>query len=220
MSVDLPSTQGRARRRGRALAKSRRSWAGGFGAGAPRAAAIALGLLLASCAGGSVLDTFDLSAARPAPARPLRGQLRIAEPLAAIDLDSESILVRTGRQEVATLAGAKWSDRLPLLVQSRLTQTFENANLLGQVGRRPATAADYDLDIDIRAFDLDAARSRVEADFAVKIVSSGSGRVVAAEIFTDEAPVASTNGAEVSAALDGALSSVMTRIVAFVARRL
>ena len=122
--------------------------------------------------------------------------MRIAEPLAAIDLDSESILVRTGRQEVATLAGAKWSDRLPLLVQSRLTQTFENANLLRQVGRRPATAADYDLDIDIRAFDLDVARSRVEVDFAVKIVSAGSGRVVAAEIFTAEAPVASTNGAD------------------------
>ncbi|MGD0185870.1 MAG: ABC-type transport auxiliary lipoprotein family protein [Roseiarcus sp.] len=203
-----------------APAEPRRPSAGGFGAGARGAAAIAMVLLLASCAGGPAEDTFDLSAARPAPARPLRGQLRVAEPLAAIDLDSESILVRTGRQEVATLAGAKWSDRLPLLVQSRLTQTFENANLSGQVGRRPATAADYDLDIDIRAFDLDAARSRVEADFAVKIVSAGSGRVVAAEIFTDEAPVASTNGAEVSAALDGALSSVMTRIVAFVARRL
>jgi cholesterol transport system auxiliary component len=191
------------------------------------AAAIAAGLLLASCAGGPAEDTFDLSAARPAPARPLRGQLRIAEPLAAIDLDSERILVRAGPQEIATLAGAKWSDRLPLLVQSRLTQTFENANLSGQAGRlsgqagrRPATAADYDLDIDIRAFDLDAARSRVEVDFAIKIVSAGSGRVVAAEIFTDEAPVASTSGAEVSAALDGALSSVMMRIVAFVARRL
>ncbi len=106
MSADPPSTQGRARRRGRALAKSRRSWAGGFGAGAPRAAAIALGLLLASCAGGSVVDTFDLSAARPAPARPMRAQLQVNEPIAGSDLDSDRILVRTGPQEVATLAGA------------------------------------------------------------------------------------------------------------------
>ncbi len=61
---------------------------------------------------------------------------------------------------------------------------------------------------------------RVEVDLAAKIVSVGGGRVVAAEIFAAEAPVASTGGATVSAALDGALSSVMKRIVAFVSTRL
>ena len=204
MSANPPSIQGRAGRR----------------AGAASAAALALGLLLASCAGGSVPDTFDLSAARPAPARSMKAQLRVSEPIAAPDLDSDRILVRTGPQEVATLAGAKWADRLPLLVQSRLTQTFENANLLRQVGRRATAFADYDLEIDIRTFELDVARSQVEVDLAVKLVTVAGGRVVAAQIFTAEAPVASTSGAAVAAALDGALSSVMTRIVAFVAARL
>lgn len=204
MSASAPSRQGWARRR----------------PGAPRAAAVALGLLLASCASGSVPDTFDLSAARPAPVRPMRALLRINEPIAGADLDSDRILVRTGPQEVATLAGAKWADRLPLLVQSRLTQTFENANLLRQVGRRASAPADYHLDVDIRAFELDVAQSRVEVDLAVKIVTVAGERVVAAQIFTAEAPVASTGGAAVSAALDGALSSVMTRIVAFVSARL
>lgn len=216
MPLGPPSTP----RSALAPAKSRRLRAGRFGAAARRAAALALGLLLASCAGAADPDTFDLSAARPVSARPLRGQLRVNEPVAGIDLDSERILVRTGPEEVATLAGARWSDRLPLLVQSRLTQTFENANLLRQVGRRATAGADYDLDIDIRAFELDVARSRVEVDFAVKIVAAGGGRVVAAQIFTAEAPVASTSGMAVSAALDGALSSVMTRIVAFVSTRL
>ena len=146
--------------------------------------------------------------------------MRIAEPIAGLDLDSERILVRTGPQEVATLAGAKWSDRLPLLVQSRLTQTFENADLLRQVSRRATTTADYDLDIDIRKFELDVAQSRVEVDLAAKIVSVGSGRVVAAQIFTADAPVDLDRRRDVAAALDGALSSVMTRIVAFVATRL
>lgn len=204
MPAKPPSTQGCA---------GRRAWTS-------RAAALALGLLLASCAGGSVPDTFDLSAARPAPARPMTAQLRISEPIAGADLDSDRILVRTGPQEVATLAGAKWADRLPLLVQSRLTQTFENANLLRQVGRRATASADYELDVDIRTFELDVAQSRVEVDLAVKVVTVVGGRVVAAQIFTAEAPVASTSGAAVSAALDGALSSIMTRIVAFVAARL
>ena len=100
-------------------------------------------------------------------------------------------------------------------------QTFANANLLRRVGGRGATtSADYDLDVEIRRFELDVAQMRVAVDLAVKIVSAGGADVAAAEIFTAEAPVASTDGAAVSAALDGALSSVMRRIVAFVSTRL
>ena len=145
--------------------------------------------------------------------------MRVAEPLAALDLDSDRILVRAGPQQLATLAGAKWPDRLPLVVQARLTQSFQNAGLTRQVGRDPATAADYVLDLDIRKFELDVARSRVEIDVAVKLVSV-SGGVAAAEVFAADAPVASTDPATVAAAMDGALASVMRRIVAFVATRL
>ena len=219
MSSDPHSRPDSAARRGFALARRVCRLAGAFGAGAPTAAALALGLLLASCAGEP--GAFDLNAAKPVSARPLQAQLRVSEPIAAIDLDSDRILVRVGPEQVATLARARWSGRLPLLVQTRLTQTFENANLLRQVGGHGATtSADYDLDVEIRKFELDAAQMRVEADLAVKIVATVGGRVVAAEIFAAEAPVGSTDGAAVSAALDGALSSVMKRIVAFVSSRL
>jgi cholesterol transport system auxiliary component len=180
-------------------------------------AALALALPLAAC--GGALDTYDLNAAKPAPARPLAARVRVAEPLTALDLDGDRILVRAGPQQVAALAGAKWPDRLPLIVQARLTQSFQNAGLARQVGRNPAAAADYELDLDIRKFELDVARSRVEIDVAAKLVSA-SGGVAAAEIFTADAPVASTDPATVAAAMDGALSSVMKRIVAFVAARL
>ena len=220
MSSDPHSRPDSAARRRFGLARRVRRLAGAFGAGAPTAAALALSLTLASCAGGEPA-TFDLNAAKPVSARPLQAQLRVGEPIAAIDLDSDRILVRVGPDQLATLAGARWSARLPLLVQSRLTQTFENAHLLGKVGGHGATtSADYDLDVEIRKFELDAAQMRVEADLAVKIVATVGGRVVAAEIFTAEAPVGSTDGAAVSAALDGALSSVMRRIVAFVSTRL
>ena len=181
-------------------------------------AALALALPLAAC-GGAPLDTYDLNAARPASAHALSARVRVAEPLAALDLDSDRILVRAGPQQLAALAGAKWPDRLPLVVQARLTQSFQNAGLARQVDRDPAAAADYVLDLDIRRFELDVARSRVEIDVAVKLVSA-SGGVAAAEIFTADAAVASTAPATVAAAMDGALSSVMKRIVAFVATRL
>jgi cholesterol transport system auxiliary component len=181
-------------------------------------AALALALPLAAC-GGAPLDTYDLDAARPAPTHALAARVRVAEPLATLDLDSDRILVRAGPQEVAALAGAKWPDRLPLIVQARLTQSFQNAGLARQVSRDPAQAADYVLDLDIRKFELDVARSRVEIDIAAKLVSA-SGGVAAADIFTADAPVASTDPATVAAAMDDALSSVMKRIVAFVATRL
>jgi cholesterol transport system auxiliary component len=181
------------------------------------ALALALALPLAAC-GGAPVDTYNLDAAKPAPARPLSARVRLAEPFAGLDLDSDRILVRTGRQQAATLAGAKWPDRLPLVVQTRLAQSFQNAGLASQVGVNPGTA-DYALDLDIRKFELDVARSRVEIEIAARLVSVSRG-VVATETFTADGPVASTSPATVVAAMDGALSSLMTRIVAFVAKRL
>jgi ABC-type uncharacterized transport system auxiliary subunit len=55
---------------------------------------------------------------------------------------------------------------------------------------------------------------------AVKIVAREGGRVVAAQVFAAEAPVASRSAPAVTAALDGALAQVMTQIVAFAAARL
>ena len=155
-----------------------------------------------------------------APTHALGARVRVAEPLAALDLDSNRILVRTGPQQMATLAGAKWPDRLPLVVQARLTQSFQNAGLARQVGRNPAATANYELDLDIRRFELDVARSRVEVDVAAKLVSASGGVSSAVEIFKADAPVASTRPAAVAAAMDRALTSVMKRIVAFVATRL
>lgn len=179
----------------------------------------ACSLGLAGCAGASPPETFDLTAASPPARRALRAQLVVREPLAALDLDSQRILVRTGPESVANLAGAQWSDRLPALMQARLVQTFENAHLFGSVGRSSAQNADYNLELDIRAFELDVAQSRANADVAVRIVSARSGRIVAAQIFKTQAPAEGTAGAQVSAALNAALGAMMTQIVAFVAAR-
>ena len=59
-----------------------------------------------------------------------------------------------------------------------------------------------------------------EVDIAAWIVSLGSGRIMADQIFTLRIPVASTDAANVAAAMDQGASTVMTEIVAFVARKL
>ncbi|HTR15078.1 MAG TPA: ABC-type transport auxiliary lipoprotein family protein, partial [Roseiarcus sp.] len=80
--------------------------------------------------------------------------------------------------------------------------------------------ADYQLNLDIRSFELDAQRSEVHIDVAATIVSTTSGRIAAVEIFDLTAPVAATDASNVVAALDNASAGVMTKIVAFVAKSL
>jgi cholesterol transport system auxiliary component len=181
---------------------------------------LAAALVVASC-GSAPPETFDLSAASVPPAHRLRGQIAIREPVASLDLDGQRILVRTGPETVAYLSGAQWSDRLPSLVQTRLVQTFQNARLLQSVGRAGGgVTADYSLELDIRAFELDAKAVQANVDIAAKIVAIVSGRVVASQIFKTQVPAAGTSGAEATRALNAALSTVMAQIVAFVSAQI
>jgi cholesterol transport system auxiliary component len=181
---------------------------------ASRAWLFGLALTLAAC-GGSTRVAYDLSAATPASAAGPRLTLRIREPVPGPNLDSDRILVRDG-DTVAVLAGGAWADRLPLLVQARLLQTFQNGRGLRAVGEG---AGDYsaDLQTELRAFELDAARRVVRIDIVAKVTTPG-GHVLAARIFRAEAPVASTEPAVVTEALDGALRGVLRDIVAFASR--
>jgi cholesterol transport system auxiliary component len=176
---------------------------------------LSAGLLIAACA-GSAPETFDLSAASVPEAHKLRAQIAIREPVTSLDLDSQRILVRTSPETVAYLTGAQWSDRLPTLIQTRLVQTFQNAHLLDSVGRAGAGfSSNYSLELDVRAFELDAKRIQGVVDIAAKIVDDRGGRIVASRIFRIEAPSAGTSGGQASVALNTALSAVMTQIVAF-----
>ncbi len=182
------------------------------------AAAAATALSLGACASAPEAPIYDLTAAKPSPMRPFRAQIQIAQPVATLDLDSDRILVRDGLN-LSLLPGGRWPQQLSSLFRARLVETFQNAGLARSLAGGGARA-DYELDLDIRAFELDAATSQVHVDVAARIVEVNSGRVADVEIFTAREPVASTDAAAITAALGRASSTVMTKIVAFVARRL
>jgi len=177
----------------------------------------ALALALGACA-NAPSTIYDLTAARPPATRPLGAQIRIGEPVATLDLDSERILVRDGIT-LALLPGGRWPQQLSSLFRARLVETFQNAGLARSLAGGGAVA-DYELGLDIRAFELDAAKSEAHVDVAARIVALTSGRVADVQIFDARVPVASADVGAVVAALDRASAIVMTRIVAFVARRL
>jgi len=189
---------------------------GGFWSRSAFAAAGALAL--SACASGPSGTLYDLSAARPPPAHAVGAQFRVGQPTATADLDSDRFLVRDS-QTLATLAGARWPQTLPALFRARLVQSFQNAGLARWIDGAAANA-NYEVDLDIRAFELDVQSKEVNVDIAAWIVSLGSGRIVADQIFTLRTPVASTDPADVAAAMDQAASTVMTGIVKFVAKAL
>jgi len=168
---------------------------------------------LAACA-ADPQAAFDLAPAVPHPQRPLRAQVHVLDPFAAGELDSDRILVRTG-PDAAVLAGARWSAPLPVLLQARLAEALQSVQDLKV--DQGGTAADYDLETEVRAFELDAGQKQVTVEFVVKVVSARDSHVVAVKTFKTRAPVASTDPHEVTAALNGALASVMAQIVGFVA---
>src|SRR5580704_5152341 len=101
----------------------------GFRGRSKFAAAGALALALAACASGPPPTLYDLTAAKPPPARALRAQIRVGQPTATADLDSDHILVRESQLTLATLGGASWPQALPGLFRARLAQSFQNAGL-------------------------------------------------------------------------------------------
>jgi cholesterol transport system auxiliary component len=179
--------------------------------------AAGLALALASCGGATSVPTFDLTAPRSFPhgSGTARGQLVVAEPSALAVLDSDKIMVRPSAGQIATLAGARWSDRLPKLLQQRILQAFENASRLRAVGHPgDRLSADFQLVIDIRAFNMAPSDPpAAEVELAAKLVSERGGRIVAARVFRALVPAEGTDGPAATAALDAAFARVAVELV-------
>lgn len=182
--------------------------------------------LLAGCSTGGIgslvapapLETYDLSTPKVDNISSRgRGVVVIVESSAARTLDTDRILVKPNAVEINYLAGAQWSDRLPRLVQSRLLATFEKARALRNV-TRPEEGIDASARLltEIRSFELSLAGApKVQVEITARLVGTRSGRVIAAEVFSAETPVASSEPGTVVKGLDKAMSDVLLRLVAW-----
>jgi cholesterol transport system auxiliary component len=186
-----------------------------------RGSGVALSLMLISACAAPPLATFDLSAPTvQAKARQRRAILVVQEPIASAPLDGDRSVVRVGGTSIAVVKGAQWADRLPRLLQNRLIQTFENAQLTRSISRPgDGIAADRSLAWEIRRFEVQTEEAAARVEVSVKILDP-SGRVVAAQIFSASAPGSAGEGAAASAALNEASNDVLRQIVAWASSRL
>jgi cholesterol transport system auxiliary component len=178
-------------------------------------AAAVLALGLAGCASVASSQSFDLHAAQ-AKAKPSRAKFVVEAPSIASPLDGDLIVVRGVDGSLSRVPAVRWADRLPVLVQSRTIQTFENAGLARQV-IVSGDPGDYRLRVEIRRFDIDAAQRAAEVELTARLVSEASGQVVAAKVFTASEPVMEIAGAGPPQALDRALGVVLSQMVGWAA---
>lgn len=170
-------------------------------------------LLLAGCGGGSAPTTYDLSAPRDfGRIGGGGGVLIVAQPTAVQALDSDRLIVKDSSGALSFLGGAQWADRVPNLVQTRLIQTFENGSRIAAVGRPgERIVPDFQLNTDIRAFNIDAATGQAVVEITAKLIGDRSGKVQRAKLFSARMP-AGADGAGAAQALDQALSQVLIQI--------
>ena len=85
-----------------------------------------------------------------------QAQLVVPDPTALLMLDTRKILIWSNDQG-SSLSDVQWSDNLPKLLQAKVLESFERAASLGAVAvPNEAFSADYQLPLDLRAFQITA----------------------------------------------------------------
>lgn len=181
----------------------------------------ALSLVLSGCAllpggGPAPLDTYELSAPPvDSSSRPSRIQILIAEPSALKALDGQNIVIKPSPGVIQYLKGAQWADRLPLIVQARLAETFQGAGGFTGVGKPgEGLAIDYQIVTEIRSFEVRVeGAEHAEVSVFVRLLNDRNGVVRAAKVFNARAPVSGSGNDAYISALDRAFGAVAVDIV-------
>lgn len=158
------------------------------------------------------LPTAAAPAAAEAGVKPLALQLVVDTPLAARALDTDRIAVRSDTYALAYLAGARWDDSAPRVVQARLIEAFEQAHVAAGVGRaEDGIRGDLGLVSELRAFEVVAgglSAPVIHVEIATKLVSRPLGDVKASRVFSAQIKASSRRSRDVVAAFDQALSTI------------
>jgi phospholipid/cholesterol/gamma-HCH transport system substrate-binding protein len=150
----------------------------------------------------------------PPPAEAPDWQLIIPEPTTLLAFNTDKIMTKPAPDESLPLENARWSDSLPILVQAKLVETFENAGYAQRVSRTIGDfASNYQLSIDIRAFDV-STEGDPEAQIVIlaKILSPNN-EIIASRKFETSAPAKGSEVRQYVDALSAAFDEMERKIL-------
>lgn len=187
--------------------------------------ALVLSLPMAGCG-------FTLIDQEPAPAiydlraphvdkggDPVTWQLVVEEPDALKTLGTNRIMLVRGGNEIQFYKGARWSDRGPRLIQSRLIEALENTGRIASVGNESSGInADVRLTLDLRDFEAvyeGSGAPTVKVTLSAKLLDSRSRDVSAARIFSASSEARSGRLDDIVDAFDDALGRAIVDIASW-----
>ncbi len=166
-------------------------------------------------------ETFDLSAAQTDRVRRASSRtLVITRPISVQTYETERVVVRSAGGVLSYLPKAQWSDSLPVLIQTRLLETFENA-AFKNVGRpSDQLSVDVTLATEIRAFEIDTTSTPPQASvkLSAKLVNERRGSIFASAVFSATVPLQRTVDVCAIASLDSALHDVALQLLSWSAK--
>ena len=144
---------------------------------------------ISGCKTNTVSETFDLTAPKDLISQPffLKGQVSIKLPFSIGILDTDRILLKTKNNFVKYLKNTKLIDNLHTLLQSRLIETLENFGMSHYVGRpNNIFSPQYTLYTEIRSFNIDESRRKVNIELFLKLSREKDGVILASKVFNNE----------------------------------
>jgi cholesterol transport system auxiliary component len=159
----------------------------------------------------------------PANLPHLPTQILIDVPLAPAGLDSSRIALSRSAVSIDYFADSEWTERVPLLVQTALLESFENSGAIAAIDRESmGLRADFILKTEIRHFEAlyDSPNGAPEVWVAIiaRLVNPSGRDIVAHASFERRERAAANDMGRIVVAFDEALGAVMADIVAWTAR--
>ena len=154
----------------------------------------------------------------PANLPHLPTQILIDVPLAPAGLDSSRIALSRSAVSIDYFADSEWTERVPLLVQTALLESFENSGAIAAIDRESmGLRADFILKTEIRHFEAlyDSPNGAPEVWVAIiaRLVNPSGRDIVAHASFERREHASANDVPSIISAFDEALGGVMKQIV-------
>ena len=154
----------------------------------------------------------------PANLPHLPTQILVDVPLAPAGLDSPRIVLSRSAVSIDYFADSEWTERVPLLVQTALLQSFENSGAIAAIDRESiGLRADFILKTEIRHFeavyDSPNGPPDVWTAINVRLVNPSNRDIVAQRSFEQRQRASANDIPSIIATFDEALGGVVKDIV-------
>jgi cholesterol transport system auxiliary component len=198
----------------------------------PAALVIALAVLSGCSAISAVgsattpLDAYEIRSPGDLPRAsggPVARDLIVEVPTTNGALNTERILIRPTPLEASYLPGARWTDTVPLMIQTVLVRSLQDTGGARFVGRRPiGLGGDFAILTEITDFQADIGPDGQTVTTRIRIAASmvreEDAQVVASRVFEVNAVAPSTETIDIVATLNASMARLLPDFVSWAMR--